>query len=49
MTLGAEVDLIGRAGRRLCRWRDLYIGHARHDGSVEGDGKHYLALQPASW
>src|SRR5882672_2637312 len=46
LTLGAEVDLIGPAGRRTLPLRDLYIGHARHDGSGEGDGKHYLALQP---
>jgi len=46
MTLGAEVDLAGPAGRRTLPLADLYIGHARHDGSVGGDGKHYLALQP---
>jgi 4-hydroxybenzoyl-CoA reductase subunit beta len=46
MTLGAEVDLIGPAGRRTLALQDLYIGHARHDGSAEGDGKNYLALQP---
>ena len=26
--------------------KQLYIGHARHDGSGQGDGKHYLALKP---
>jgi len=46
MTLGAEVDLIGPTGRRTLPMQQLYIGHARHDGSGEGDGKHYLALQP---
>jgi 4-hydroxybenzoyl-CoA reductase subunit beta len=46
MTLGAEVDLIGPAGRRTLPLQQLYIGHARHDASTEGDGKHYLALQP---
>jgi 4-hydroxybenzoyl-CoA reductase subunit beta len=46
MTLGAEVDLVGPDGRRTLLLAQLYIGHARHDGSAEGDGKHYLALQP---
>ena len=46
MTLGAEVDLIGPTGRRTLPLQQLYIGHARHDGSGEGDGKHYLALRP---
>ena len=46
MTLGAEVDLIGPAGRRTLPLQQLYIGHARHDGSTEGDGKNYLALRP---
>ena len=46
MTLGAEVDLMGANGRRTLPLQQLYIGHARHDGSAEGDGKHYLALQP---
>ena len=46
MTLGAEVDLIGPAGRRTLPLQDLYIGHARHDGSAKGDGKTYLSLLP---
>ena len=46
MTLGAEVDLVGPEGQRTLPLQHLYIGHARHDGSAEGDGKHYLALQP---
>ena len=46
MTLGAEVDLAGARGRRTLPLEKLYIGHARHDGSGEGDGKHYLALAP---
>ena len=46
MTLGAEVDLVGPKGKRTLPLQQLYIGHARHDGSAEGDGKHYLALQP---
>ena len=46
MTLGAEVDLVGAAGKRTLPLHQLYIGHARHDGSAEGDGKRYLALRP---
>jgi len=46
MTLGAEVDVAGPAGRRSLPLRDLYIGDARHDGSGRGDGKRYLALGP---
>jgi 4-hydroxybenzoyl-CoA reductase subunit beta len=46
LTLGAEVDLAGPKGRRALPLEKLYIGHARHDGSAEGDGKHYLSLQP---
>jgi 4-hydroxybenzoyl-CoA reductase subunit beta len=46
MTLGAEVDLAGPNGRRTLPLEKLYIGHARHDGSGEGDGKHFLALAP---
>ena len=46
LTLGAEVDLIGPGGRRTLPLQQLYIGHARHDGSAEGDGKTYLALRP---
>ena len=46
MTLGAEVDLAGPEGRRTLPLPRLYIGHARHDGSGEGDGKNYLSLRP---
>ena len=47
MTLDAEVDIVhADGGKRTLPLRDLYIGHARHDGSGLGDGKHYLALQP---
>jgi 4-hydroxybenzoyl-CoA reductase subunit beta len=46
MTLGAEVDLVGPKGKRTLPLERLYIGHARHDGSGAGDGKHYLALEP---
>jgi 4-hydroxybenzoyl-CoA reductase subunit beta len=45
LTLGAEVDLAGPAGRRTLPLNDLYIGHARHDAAT-GDGKNYLALKP---
>ena len=45
LTLGAEVDIAAPTGRRTLPLADLYIGHARHDGSV-GDGKNYLALKP---
>ena len=45
LVLGAEIELVGPAGARLLPLGDLYIGHARHDGSG-GDGKHYLALRP---
>lgn len=46
LTLGAEVDVIGPAGQRTVPLASLYIGYARHDGSVEGDGKTFLALRP---
>jgi 4-hydroxybenzoyl-CoA reductase subunit beta len=45
LTLGAEIDLAGPAGRRTLPLNGLYIGHARHD-SASGDGKNYLALKP---
>ena len=45
LTLGAEIDILGAAGKRTLPLADLYIGHARHDGSA-GDGKNYLALNP---
>ncbi len=46
LTLGAEVDLVGPAAARTIPLEALYIGHARHDGSAEGDGKNFLALRP---
>jgi 4-hydroxybenzoyl-CoA reductase subunit beta len=46
MTLGADVDLAGRQGKRTIPLQDLYTGDARHDGSGRGDGKHFLALSP---
>ncbi len=45
LVLGAEIELVGPAGARLLPLGELYIGHARHDGST-GDGKRYLALRP---
>ena len=49
MTLEAEVDIAHPKGRRTMPLKDLYIGHARHDGSGAGDGKHYLALKPGEF
>jgi 4-hydroxybenzoyl-CoA reductase subunit beta len=46
MALGAEADIAHPKGKRTLPLKDLYIGHARHDGSVEGDGRHYLSLKP---
>jgi 4-hydroxybenzoyl-CoA reductase subunit beta len=45
LTLGGEVEIAGPSGRRTVPLGELYIGHARHDGST-GDGKNYLALRP---
>ena len=45
LILAAEVELLGPDGGRRMPLADLYVGHARHDGS-DGDGKHYLALRP---
>jgi 4-hydroxybenzoyl-CoA reductase subunit beta len=49
LTLGAEVELAGRQGRRTLPLERLYIGYARQDQTVSetlGDGKYYLALRP---
>jgi 4-hydroxybenzoyl-CoA reductase subunit beta len=48
LTLAAEVDLLGPAGPRTLPLTDLYIGYARHDGSV-GDGRNFLALRPGEF
>jgi 4-hydroxybenzoyl-CoA reductase subunit beta len=48
LTLAAEVDLVGPTGRRTLPLCALYIGYARHDGSV-GDGRNYLALVPGEF
>jgi len=52
MTLGAEVDIAGPAGRRTMALKDLYIGYARQDEPVSetrGDGKFYLSLRPGEF
>jgi 4-hydroxybenzoyl-CoA reductase subunit beta len=52
MTLGAEVDIAGPAGRRTMALKDLYIGYARQDELVSetrGDGKFYLSLRPGEF
>src|SRR5262249_29174975 len=49
LTLNAEIDIAGPAGRRTLPLSDLYIGFARQDEPVtetRGDGKHFLALRP---
>ena len=48
LTLGAEVELAGPAGRRTLPLKELYIGFARQDVPVtetQGDGKFYLSLR----
>jgi 4-hydroxybenzoyl-CoA reductase subunit beta len=52
LTLGAEVDLAGPAGRRTVPLNSIYIGFARQDVPVTetmGDGKFYLALRPGEF
>ena len=52
MTLGAEVDLAGPAGRRTLPLGSLYIGYARQDEPItetRGDGKYYLSLRPGEF
>jgi 4-hydroxybenzoyl-CoA reductase subunit beta len=52
LTLNAEVDLAGPAGKRTISLESLYIGHARQDRPItetEGDGKHYLSLRPGEF
>jgi 4-hydroxybenzoyl-CoA reductase subunit beta len=49
LTLGAEVDIVGPAGKRVIPLEKLYIGFARQDVPVtetQGDGKFYLSLRP---
>ena len=48
LTLGAEVDIAGRSGKRTIPLDKLYIGFARQDVPVtemQGDGKFYLSLR----
>src|SRR5205823_10478650 len=52
LTLGAEVDLAGPAGKRTIALERLYIGYARQDRPItqrEGDGKYYLSLRPGEF
>lgn len=52
LTLGAEVEIAGPAGRRTLPLNRLYIGFARQDQPVTealGDGKHFLALRPGEF
>ncbi len=49
LTLDAEVDIAGPAGKRSIPLNKLYIGFARQDVPVsetQGDGKFYLSLRP---
>jgi 4-hydroxybenzoyl-CoA reductase subunit beta len=49
LTLNAEVDLAGPAGKRTVALERLYIGYSRQDQPITetlGDGKYYLALRP---
>src|SRR5262245_19708430 len=48
LTLGAEVEVAGPAGRRTMPLDALYIGYARQDEPVTqtpGDGKYFLSLR----
>src|SRR6185369_1092287 len=48
LTLDAEIDVLGPAGRRTMPLAELYIGYARQDEPVtetRGDGKFFLALR----
>jgi 4-hydroxybenzoyl-CoA reductase subunit beta len=48
LTLGAEIDIAGPAGKRTIPLEKLYIGFARQDMPVtetQGDGKFYLSLR----
>jgi 4-hydroxybenzoyl-CoA reductase subunit beta len=52
LTLNAEVDLAGPAGKRTIALENLYIGYARQDRPItesDGDGKYYLSLRPAEF
>jgi 4-hydroxybenzoyl-CoA reductase subunit beta len=45
LTLGAEIDLVGPAGKRTMPLAELFTGDAKHDGSGRGDGKKFLGLR----
>src|SRR5947199_10354522 len=52
LTLNAEVDLAGPAGKRTLPLDQLYIGYSRQDQPITetlGDGKFYLALRPGEF
>jgi 4-hydroxybenzoyl-CoA reductase subunit beta len=52
LTLGAELDLAGPAGRRTVPLASLYIGYARQDEPVtetQGDGRIFLSLRPGEF
>ncbi len=52
LTLAAEVDIAGPAGKRTIPLEKLYIGFARQDVPVtetQGDGKFYLSLRPGEF
>jgi 4-hydroxybenzoyl-CoA reductase subunit beta len=52
LTLGAEVDIAGPAGRRTLPLAKLYIGFARQDQPLTetlGDGKYFLSLRPGEF
>jgi 4-hydroxybenzoyl-CoA reductase subunit beta len=52
LTLNAEVDLAGPAGKRTISLESLYIGYARQDRPIterDGDGKYYLSLRPGEF
>lgn len=49
LTLGADIDIAGPAGKRTIPLEKLYIGFARQDVPItesQGDGKYYLSLRP---
>jgi 4-hydroxybenzoyl-CoA reductase subunit beta len=52
LTLDAEIDIAGPAGRRTVPLANLYIGYARQDEPVtetRGDGKYFLSLRPGEF
>jgi 4-hydroxybenzoyl-CoA reductase subunit beta len=52
LTLDAEIDIAGPAGRRTLPLGELYIGYARQDEPVtetRGDGKYFLSLRPGEF